>query len=669
MHIHIRVALCLIITCYVIAVAADTAHAQPLQARFAIPPDAERLLNESSTLFQDAVRKQLGDVLNLQKIRSINSRTIRADLDSNSIDIAVLPASTFPGPIGEYVTGFDIAGRRQRQESEVGAYQLAQLEKEGLVGLSFWNAPPRQFVLRDQINKLEDLKGKKIVAFSGPTWEIFNQIGAAPINLPAGEVFAALDRGLVDAAEVPPGLELATTVPSGVFKSVIVDVPGATEFLFVARKGFWTLLSYRAQVELAKAARAAARRSDRISQINTRSALQTLSTQGTSLVSFTPEDKGSLRRAAFSAWSRLAGDQSIDVLARAYAVTSEDVVRDPGPKRDSAQRRHVFFATVRAFENEKMIEYQFGNRRKDKGLNYGRACVLLKAGRNLDDDLESVATIERLERFASDAVFKSEMKAAPGFAANVGILVFVHGYNNSFLDAVRRAAQFAVDVGFDGPIIVFSWPSDGSTLLYFHDEDRVQATRLGFTEFFEVVESLRPRANINILAHSMGTRVVLNYTTTLQERGNAAAKGKYRSLTLAASDTPIEVLRVQKDFLSEIASIISIYFSENDRALWLSNELHRVARLGNIAGDKLFLDPESDTLGSAGFDFIDAAQIDKAFFTFSPRHGYIFQKAPGVTDMKALLIKGMSANKRSAENPAAVVAKENKGNRFWALNP
>jgi hypothetical protein len=38
-------------------------------------------------------------------------------------------------------------------------------------------------------------------------------------------------------------------------------------------------------------------------------------------------------------------------------------------------------------------------------------------------------------------------------------LLFVHGFNVTFEDALRRAAQISYDLAFDGPTVVFSWPS------------------------------------------------------------------------------------------------------------------------------------------------------------------------------------------------------------------
>ena len=51
------------------------------------------------------------------------------------------------------------------------------------------------------IRTLEDFRGVKIRAPEGMSQEIFASIGAAPVNLPGAEVYTALERGVVDAAD------------------------------------------------------------------------------------------------------------------------------------------------------------------------------------------------------------------------------------------------------------------------------------------------------------------------------------------------------------------------------------------------------------------------------------------------------------------------------------
>ncbi len=56
-------------------------------------------------------------------------------------------------------------------------------------------------VSKRPLRSLADFKGLKIRAPQGMNGEIFTQLGAAPVQLPGSEVYTALERGVVDAAD------------------------------------------------------------------------------------------------------------------------------------------------------------------------------------------------------------------------------------------------------------------------------------------------------------------------------------------------------------------------------------------------------------------------------------------------------------------------------------
>jgi TRAP-type mannitol/chloroaromatic compound transport system substrate-binding protein len=57
------------------------------------------------------------------------------------------------------------------------------------------------FVSKVPIMKVEDFAGLKLRAPEGMAQDIFERVGAAPVNLPAAEVYTAVERGVVDAAD------------------------------------------------------------------------------------------------------------------------------------------------------------------------------------------------------------------------------------------------------------------------------------------------------------------------------------------------------------------------------------------------------------------------------------------------------------------------------------
>ncbi|WP_428643742.1 TRAP transporter substrate-binding protein [Roseibium sp.] len=57
------------------------------------------------------------------------------------------------------------------------------------------------FVSKVELNGVDDLKGLKMRAPEGLVQQVFAAAGAAPVNLPGSEVFTALDKGVIDAAD------------------------------------------------------------------------------------------------------------------------------------------------------------------------------------------------------------------------------------------------------------------------------------------------------------------------------------------------------------------------------------------------------------------------------------------------------------------------------------
>lgn len=67
------------------------------------------------------------------------------------------------------------------------------------VGVSWWGV--ESFVSKRPIKSMADFKGVKIRSPQGMTAEILTKLGASIVVLPGGEVFSALDKGVVDAAD------------------------------------------------------------------------------------------------------------------------------------------------------------------------------------------------------------------------------------------------------------------------------------------------------------------------------------------------------------------------------------------------------------------------------------------------------------------------------------
>lgn len=68
------------------------------------------------------------------------------------------------------------------------------------------------------------------------------------------------------------------------------------------------------------------------------------------------------------------------------------------------------------------------------------------------------------------AEFYADLRACVARTARKEAFVFIHGYNVGFETAVRRTAQIAYDLKFEGAPIAYSWPSQEGLLSYTVDE-------------------------------------------------------------------------------------------------------------------------------------------------------------------------------------------------------
>src|ERR1700720_3966741 len=88
-------------------------------------------------------------------------------------------------------------------DHEIGREILAGFERHGFVGLTFYDSGARSIYNSVRaVRSLADLKGMRIrVQQSEVMFEMFKALGAAPIELPYGQVSTALSTRLIDGAE------------------------------------------------------------------------------------------------------------------------------------------------------------------------------------------------------------------------------------------------------------------------------------------------------------------------------------------------------------------------------------------------------------------------------------------------------------------------------------
>jgi esterase/lipase superfamily enzyme len=138
------------------------------------------------------------------------------------------------------------------------------------------------------------------------------------------------------------------------------------------------------------------------------------------------------------------------------------------------------------------------------------------------------------------------------------VLIFVHGYNNRFSDAVFRLAQLVHDSDAEVTPILFTWPSRGSVFAYGYDRESATLSRDAFEQLLNMLVSDPAVGKIDILAHSMGNFLAVE---TLRQIGlrHGAIPPKIADVMLAAPDVDVDLF--EKDVADRVIRARTLRYS------------------------------------------------------------------------------------------------------------
>jgi len=184
------------------------------------------------------------------------------------------------------------------------------------------------------------------------------------------------------------------------------------------------------------------------------------------------------------------------------------------------------------------------------------------------------------DRAQAKETFNRLNKQAPGRT----VLVFVHGFNNRFEDAVFRLAQFVHDSRANATPVLFTWPSRGSVFAYGYDLESASFSRDALEGLLRWLAQNPQVGEIDVLAHSMGNWVTLEALRQMAIRDGRIAP-KIRNVMLAAPDVDFDVSRTQILAMGPQRPDFILFSSERDKALAVSRKLWGAPRLGDINPD------------------------------------------------------------------------------------
>ena len=307
----------------------------------------------------------------------------------------------------------------------------------------------------------------------------------------------------------------------------------------------------------------------------------------------------------------------------------------------------VFFATDRVVEEDSRPPIKgFRNGRGREKLSLGIAEVSIppchRIGRlerpvmwkfQFTENIEKHVVITACE-IKELASWKSIATDRIKNSGNKSALVYIHGYNTSFDDAIRRAAQIGLDLQFDGLVTAYSWGSEATLDGYFADEESIKLTSPLLLEFLKIVRSELGADTVHVIAHSMGNRALVDALSTLHSDGTV---GMFlNEVIMAAPDIDADIFKAAVVGLKGKARRYTLYGSEKDEALMASKQLRKsYPRAGDGGNNVLVVN---------GIETIDASAVGGDLLGLG--HAYFSSKRTLLSDLSYIIRKSAPPSDR-----------------------
>lgn len=303
----------------------------------------------------------------------------------------------------------------------------------------------------------------------------------------------------------------------------------------------------------------------------------------------------------------------------------------------------VFFATDR----QRTANGQFSTERSpDATVRYGRAVVSIPLEHREavverprfwqfwgEDPAQHFVIFSR-EEFANAGVFVASVRGMLGPTAPDALL-FIHGFNVAFDDAVYRTAQLSYDLHFEGASLLYSWPSAEtlSPIGYSVDRGNADLAAYKLRGFLRDTLLTLGAKRVHIIAHSMGTYVLLRALEGLP----AADQRRFSKIFLAAPDIDADLFKELSSVFRLNSESTTLYASANDKAMGISKTLAQHKRAGDAASGMVVVD---------GVDSIDVSALD----TDMVGHSYYGDNRSIIADIRKIIKQGLSPAQRGLKS-------------------
>jgi len=201
----------------------------------------------------------------------------------------------------------------------------------------------------------------------------------------------------------------------------------------------------------------------------------------------------------------------------------------------------------------------------------------------LDPDPARHFMASEVSLYADAAGFRAELARALRNRPRTDreVMIYVHGFNNTFADGVFRAAQMGYDFDLPGVMVHYSWPSSARPLGYAFDRDSALFARDGLVALIEEVNRAGAE-RVLLVGHSLGAHLGMEGLRQLALKRGSVGR-LVDGVILISPDIDVDVFRSQARTIGKLPQPFVIFASRRDRVLALSARLSGERnRLGNL---------------------------------------------------------------------------------------
>ncbi len=265
------------------------------------------------------------------------------------------------------------------------------------------------------------------------------------------------------------------------------------------------------------------------------------------------------------------------------------------------------------------------------------------------------------------AMIQAREAAFPDEATSKELFVYIHGFNVDFSYAMRKTAQLMFDMDYPGLSLAYSWPARAVKLPLpqdFRDDVlRAEASIAMLEEFLNKLRAEYPDRKINVIAHSLGTRVLsrvlLNIAKNLDAKQIAEGAKVFGQVILAAPAIDAQ------DFIQDWAPIItplcdrvSIMASDDDYALKVQSLAEELKSFP--------LGLWTDTQAALALDIFNFDISKLSSGTFSLDHS-VYSQVPHAIDHMGMMLKKKPSEEALSQLPYAKYLESQERTDFFSL--